>query len=250
MAYTVNQLALLAGITPRTLHHYDHIGLLTPAVNPKNGYRQYGEQELLRLQQILFFRELKFSLAQIKNILASPNFNPLEALADQKHMLALEVKRLNGLMKTINNTIKKLKGQKNMNDQDLYGGLTRDEMEAYQKEAQQKWGHTEAFKQSQRRVATFTKDDWKNIKEESDALLRDMVAMMNRDVTDPAVQKIVERHRQSINRFYDCTIEIYRGLAQMYLQDQRFADFYRKYHKDLPEFLSAAMLYYCNTHKK
>ena len=249
MAYTVKQLAILAGVTTRTLHHYDHFGLLKPASNTKNGYRQYGERELLKLQQILFFRELGFSLSQIKSILDSPRFDPLDALSDQKRMLTIEIRRLNTLAKTIHNTIKKIKGQKIMNDQDLYGGLTKEEHTAYQEEARQKWGNTEAFKESQRRVSKFTKKDWDEIKSETDSILRDLVAVMDKGVSDPAVQKIIKRHHQSINRFYDCTLEIYRGLAQMYIADDRFAKFYRKYHPNLPEFLSEAMCYYCDKKK-
>jgi hypothetical protein len=119
---------------------------------------------------------------------------------------------------------------------------------AWQKEAEERWGRTEAYRQSRERVAKFTKDDWKRISGETDVNLRALVALMTtgKKPGSPEVQAEVARHHAGIGRFYDCSIEIYRGLADLYLADQRFADFYRKYHAELPEFLAVAMRAYCD----
>jgi DNA-binding transcriptional MerR regulator len=246
MAYTSNQLAVLAKVTPRTLHYYDSVGLLKPAYHERNGYRYYEEKELLKLQQILFFKELGFSLDRIKIILASPTFNVLEALKGQKNTLKIEARRISELIATIDKTIRKLKGTTTMTDEDLFEGFSDEEMKAYQEEARQKWGHTAAYKQSQERVKKMSKEDMRKIQEENEDVLTKMVAVMDKGVESPEVQAQVERHFQGINRFYDCSMEIYRGLGQMYVDDPRFTAYYQKFHPQLPEFLNQAITVYCN----
>lgn len=136
MNYSVQKLAKLASVSVRTLHYYDEIGLLKP-VRLKNGYRQYGENELLRLQQILFFRELDFPLEEIQRIMNSRYFDMSVALHDQRKLLELKKKRLNGLIKTIDKTLTKINLQNNMDDQELYGSFTKDEMDQYAAEAKE-----------------------------------------------------------------------------------------------------------------
>src|SRR5256885_15216774 len=125
MKYTVNQLGKLAGISIRTLHHYDQIGLLKPSYTKANGYRYYEEKELLKLQQILFFKELEFPLEQIKEILNAPGFDTLTALRDQRKMLQIKKDRIDGLLLTIEKTIKNKEGGKKMKNDDLYGGFSK-----------------------------------------------------------------------------------------------------------------------------
>ena len=127
--------------------------------------------------------------------------------------------------------------------EDLYGDLPKETYEAYQDEAKERWGHTDAYKQSHERMKSLTKGDLAAMKSETDRNLKALVSLMEAGEapTDAAVQKEIAAHRAGVNRYYDCTDTIYAGLADMYLADQRFADFYRKYHKDLPEFLVAGM---------
>lgn len=248
MSYTVKQLANLAGITPRTLRHYDKVGLLSPASHGKNGYRYYEDEELNRLQQILFFKELEFPLKEIKRILSHPNFDPKDSLLYQKRLLTLKKKRLERIIKSIDKTILRMNNQQKPSNEDMYEGLSSEVIDEYKKEAKERWGGTDAYKQSQERVKNFTKDDWKTIKEEGRKNMEDLVALMleGKEVTSAEVQKEVEVHYKGISRFYDCSMQMYHGLADMYLTDQRFADYYRKFHPELPEYLVAAIHAYCD----
>lgn len=248
--YTVNQLSKLASISVRTLHYYDEIGLLKPAQTLENGYRQYGEEELLKLQQILFFRELDFSLEEIQRILASPNFNRLEALRDQRNLIELKKKRLNRLIATIDKTIQKLNNEITMNDQDLYGGLSDEQQKKYAEEAKQRWGHTDAYKESMKRYAKMSKDDLKKIQEEGHKLMLEIVANMDKGATSPEVQKLIARHYDGLRTWYEPNLEMYRGLANMYVDDSRFAAFYEKYAPGLAVFMRDAMLAYADSQTK
>jgi DNA-binding transcriptional MerR regulator len=250
MAYTVQQLATLAGVSVRTLHYYDEIGLLQPARVEKNGYRYYEEKELLTLQQILFFRELDFSLEDIQRIVSSPYFDMRQALRDQRKLIELKKNRLNRLIQTIDKTIKKLNKETSMDDQELYGNFTKEEMNQYTEEARERWGSTDAFKQSQERVKKFTKDDWKRIGEESDRILKGMVAHMQEGPANAAVQTLIAEHYHSLRHFYEPNLQIYRGLAEMYAADPRFAANYEKYATGLAVFMRDAMLYYADAQEK
>jgi DNA-binding transcriptional MerR regulator len=242
MKYTIKKLASSAGVSVRTLHHYDDIGLLRPAEVGDNGYRYYGESELLRLQQILFFRELEFPLEKIKLALDSPNFNNLEALRSHRQVLLKQKHRLSGLIKTIDHTITNLKKGVSMTTNDLYGGFTKQQMEEYQAEAEARWGHTEAYQQSVQRTKNWTKAQYQRVFDESRDIVLRLAKVMDKPVHDESVQSLVKEHRANINRFYDVSDEIYRGLAQMYVADPRFAKHYDDVKPGLAKFLSAAMI--------
>lgn len=248
MTYTVKQLATISGVTPRTLRFYDRIGLLRPASVGANGYRAYGAEELVRLQQVLFFRELDYPLADIRAMLGRPGFDALESLRHQRRLLELKRKRLTGILKTIDSTITHMQDDTKPTDRDLYGSLSTEEIEAYKKEAKERWGHTDAYRQSQERAAKMTKADWAQMQAESDANLKALVALMEAGKTpdSPEVQAEIARHHAGIGRFYDCAPAMYRNLGDMYLADQRFADTYRKWHPDLPEFLVKGIHAFCD----
>ncbi len=245
--YTVQQLADLAAISVRTLHHYDEIGLLTPERSAKNDYRVYGEAELLRLQQILFFRELEFPLEDIKVILEKPDFDVAKALSEHRTMLTLKQKRLSDLLATIDKTIAHVTKKKPMEDKEMYGGFTKEEMEAYAAEAKERWGHTDAYKQSVERTKHFTKEDYKRIGEEGDNLMKRIAAHIHDDPKSDSVQKLIAEHFNNLRTFYEPSVELYRGLGSMYVDDVRFRAYFEKYHKDLPEFMRDAMHIYCDT---
>lgn len=250
MAYTVNQLARLAGVSVRTLHHYDQIGLLSPSYIKENGYRYYEKKELARLQQILFFRELEFPLGQIKQMLDAPNFNALQAMKDQKKLLEMEKKRVDGLIRTISNSIESMKQNKQQDDEEMFGGLTRKQMEEYKEEARQRWGGTEAWKQSQERTKHWTKEDYNRIAKEQDAFFTGIVAIMDKGPTSQEAQEKMEEFFQSMQQFYDCSYEIFRGLGQMYVADKRFTATFDKYDTRLAVFMRDAMAYYSDVHEK
>jgi DNA-binding transcriptional MerR regulator len=246
MTYTVNNLAKLAGITVRTLHHYDEIGLLKPKRKKANGYREYEEEELLRLQQIMFFRELEFSLEEVKEILDKPTFDISSTLLDHRKLIEIRKKRLNDLIRTIDRTLNKLNKKNNMEDKDLYSGFSKEESEAYAKEAKERWGNTEAYKQSAERTKNLTKEDWARMQAETDSILKNIVANMDKGPESKEVQAEIARHYASLRNFYEPDKEMYKGLGDMYVADERFAAFYKKYHKDLPQFMRDAMHVYAD----
>jgi len=166
MTYSVQDLATIAGVTVRTLHHYDEIKLLSPE-RQKNGYRSYGEPELLRLQQILFFRELDVPLEEIATILARPDFDMSKALTQHRAEIEKRKTRLSGLITTIDRTLEKIAGTKEMDDDALFDAFWEKHEKEYAPEAEQRWGHTDAYKQSKERTKHLTKDDYKRMAEDT-----------------------------------------------------------------------------------
>lgn len=250
MSYTINQLATLAGVSVRTLHHYDAIGLLSPARDERNDYRQYGEPELLTLQQILFFRELDFPLDEIKRILSNPTFDMRRALADQRALIELKSKRLKNLIKTIDDTLNKLTKQTAMDDDKLYDAFSTDEADQYAEEAKQRWGHTDAYKQSQERVAKMTKEDMARIKADGESLIQEIVAARDYGAASPEVQQLIARHYEALRAFYEPTLEMYRGLGNMYAEDPRFASYYDAFAPGLAAFMRDAINAFCDKNAK
>ena len=249
MNYTINQLAKTAEISVRTLHHYDAIGLLSPRRNPQNEYRVYDEKDLLALQQILFFRELEFPLEDIRAIITSKDFNIETALKDHKKMILLKKKRIDDLLSTIDKTIKKITKHTPMDDKELYDGFSKEELAAWNKEAKERWGNTEQYKQSVGKYESLTDAQKLQMQKNGDALMQDIVATMDKDPKSPEVQALVQRHYDSLRFFYEPTPQMYRGLADMYVgyqDDKRFRAYFEKYHKDLPEFMRDAIYAYCD----
>jgi DNA-binding transcriptional MerR regulator len=156
--YTVSRLARLAGVSVRTLHHYDRIGLLRPTDRSAAGYRLYGEADLYRLQQVLFYRELDIPLERIRTILDEPGFDPLAALASHRAELEQSRARLGRLIETIDQTTARLRGEDTMlKDEELYEGFPEEKAEAWQAEAKARWGST--YEESNRRVRSWSKLD-------------------------------------------------------------------------------------------
>ncbi len=251
MVYTVNQLAKLAGVSVRTLHYYDEIGLLAPSYVKDNGYRCYADAELLRLQQILFFRELEFPLSDIVRMMNAPDFDRTEALKDQKRLLELKRTRLDGLLHTIQSTLDKTKGgEKTMNNDDLFASFGDDQLTEYQEEAKKRWGNTDAYKQSMERTKHWTKADYERIKKEGEAFTRELAMAMDKDIKSTEVQMLVQKHYDSIKYFYEAPISMYRNLADMYVNDPRFAKYYDRYKPGLAKWLRDAIHYYCDQYEE
>jgi len=244
---TVRQLATLAGVSVRTLHHYDQIKLLKPSARTEAGYRLYGEADLLRLQQILFYRELDFPLAEIQAILDRPGFDQVEALRNHRRMLGERAERMAHLLRTVDRTIAKLTGEDTMpvTDEELYEGFSpkeREEYKGYEAEARDRWGAMAA--ESQHRVRQMSKAQWQTVKQEGDAVTRLMAELMGRPVSAPEVQAAMARQHAWIENFYPCSAQVFRGLGQMYVDDPRFTANYDKYRPGLAVFMRDAMAYY------
>lgn len=245
MIYSVKQLADLAKISIRTLHHYDKVGLLKPSRVKSNGYRFYEEKELLKLQQIMFFKELDFPLMEIKKILSNPNFDQRRALNEHRKMIELKRKRLTLLTKTIDKTIKKINKEIIMKDEELYKSFV-DNGKKYEDEAKERWGDTDMYKESAKRVAKMSKEDMIKIQKDGDALMKEIVQNMNKGPGSTEIQKLIAKHYNGLRAFYEPNLKMYRGLADMYVSDPRFTAYYDKYAPGLAVFMQDAMRKYCD----
>lgn len=246
MNYSVQALAKIAGVSVRTLHHYDEIGLLVPQ-REKNGYRSYGEPELLRLQQILFFRELDVPLEDIAKNLARKDFDMAASLKDHRVQIENRKKRLTKLLGTIDNTLAKLNGTKEMDDDALFDAFWEKHEKEYAPEAEQRWGHTDAYKQSKERTKHLTKDDFKRMAKDADAFMKKLTALIESGPDSDETQALIAQHYESLRTFYDPSPELYRGLAEMYVSDDRFRAYYDKYDPRMADFMKEAMIAYCDT---
>ena len=243
-AYTVSQLAKMAGVSVRTLHHYDQIGLLEPSARTEAGYRLYGEPELLRLQQILLFKELDMPLDEVRLILDDPGFDQVAALERHQQLLHRRMERLTRLLKTIARTIDRLtEDDMTLTDQELYEGLTTEQIERYKREAREMYDPA-LVEESERRVKKMSRAEWKAVGAEGEAITTALAALTDREPGDAEVQKLIARHHAWIEHFYPCSAEVYRGLGQGYVEHPEFRAFYEKYRPGLADFISAAMNHY------
>lgn len=246
--YTVKQLSDLAGVSPRTLHYYDEIGLLRPTRVAGNGYRQYGETALYQLQQILFYREMGMALEEIRQIVTRPDFNPIQALERHKAALHSRQIQLERLIDTVDQTILRLKGKISMSDKKLFEPFNEQQQKEYEKEAAARW--PEPYAESARRWKSYTDADKQRIGEEGEAVYRDLVALMEQDPGSQAVQQVISRWHQHLRYFYEPSVDLLRGLGHMYNDDPRFAATFAKIHPDLAQFHQQAIDIYCDRLEK
>ena len=243
MPYTVKQLADLAGISRRTLHYYDQIGLLEPSSVGENGYRFYGQDAVLRLQQVLFYRELELGLDEIRAILDRPDFDVGRALQAHRKALQHRIERLEALIGTIDKTIQYTRGKVEMSTQDLFEGFDEETQQRYELEAAQRWGE-DKVKESRRRWDGYSSQKKADIFAEAGQIYGDLAAHIGEDPAGQEVQAIVARWHQNLRWFYEPSREILLGLAQAYAEDPRFAAFFTRIHNDLPAFLRQAIGHY------
>jgi len=244
--YTVKELSIIGNVSIRTLHHYDEIDLLKPAFVGDNGYRYYQSAQLTQLMQILFYKELDFSLEEIKQILADPNFDKVEAFQKHKHLLRLQIKRTKRLINTIDQILDSMKGNQKVNTKKTSQAFDSSEIDQYKNEVKARWGHTEAYRQSMQRYKSWSKADLEKIKQEGHDVTLAISQVMDLSVDNAKVQALIKKHHQHINRFYDCSIEIYRGLGEMYFADPRFTKTYEDIKPGLAKFINLSIAYYCH----
>jgi DNA-binding transcriptional MerR regulator len=245
MRYTVKQLAVLAGVSSRTLHFYDQIGLLKPEEYGANGYRYYGQAELLRLQQILFFKELEFSLAEIKATIDRPGFDTLQALRAHRETLQERAGRLARLIETVDKTILHLKGELEMTGSEFYQGFSEEKQREYQEEIRRRYGDRE-LKQSQQRWSSYDEQQRQAIQGDFRRIVTGLRERMPLGPDAPEVQALVGQLHAWLGNFYDCTLDVFEGLGRMYNQDPRFREMYETtYGSGVAEFLEGAIGAYC-----
>tara|TARA_R110000868_G_scaffold410693_1_gene699764 strand:- start:3644 stop:4396 length:753 start_codon:yes stop_codon:yes gene_type:complete len=244
--YTVSIVAKISGVTIRTLQHYDKIGLLKPFERARSGYRYYTKDELYRLQQILFFKELGFSLKKIAHILDDPTFDLEEALSYQRQTLEQRKTRLDLLLNTIDKTIQRLKEENKMiTDEELYEGFSDEEILATKKEVDEKYD-SKMVAESYSNIKKMSKKEFSTIKEEQENIAKELALIMDQAIDSKVVQGLIKRHHTTNERFYTTNAKIYKGLADMYVSDSRFTEFYDKHKAGLAKFLREAMYYFAN----
>lgn len=244
MAYTVGKVAELAGVTVRTLHHYDEIGLLSPSERSAAGYRRYIEDDLERLQQILYYRELEFSLEEIAAILDDPQSDATAHLRRQHELLTGRIKRMQEMVTAIEFAMEAKKVGVNLTPEERFEVFGEFNPDDYTEEVERRWGGTDAYKESSRRTARYTKDDWLRNKQENEDWGRRFTALMNSGAPadSPEAMDLAEEHRQLISRwFYECSYEIHTGLADMYLADDRFTATYEALKPGMTQYLHDAI---------
>ena len=215
----ISEVAKLTGITVRTLHYYDEIGLLKPSEITEAGYRLYSREDLEILQQILFFRELDFPLSQIKEIMNNPNYDKEEALKKQKELLIQQRQRIEGLIKLIE---KRIEGDNNMSFKEFDMNEIEENKKKYAKEVKERWGTSKAYEESEKKTSSYNKEKWGDINQETSEIFKGFAELRNSDPGSEEVQELVRRWQKYItDNFYTCTNEILSGLGLMYVEDER-----------------------------
>ena len=234
MAHTVGDVSRMARISVRTLHHYDEIGLVKPSSRTVAGYRQYTDEDVEKLQQVLFYREMAFPLGEIARLLAEPGFDRRRVLADQRELLAERAEQAHALVALIDRTIEALDRGEHMNREALFEGF---DPSRYEEEARERWGGSPEYEQSVARTRAYTPDDWQAIRAEAAAIVQAFAAAFHAGTApddDRAVQ-VAERHRRHVSRwFYECSFEIHVGLGEMYVADPRFSAGYERMRPERP----------------
>lgn len=239
----ISEVAKLSGVTVRTLHYYDEIGLLKPSKTTEAGYRMYSIEDLEKLQQILFFRELDFPLNEIKEIMINPKYDKIEALNKHKELLIEKRKRIDGLITLIDKTIK---GDNNMSFKEFDNSKIEENKRKYAEEVKKRWGNTDAYKEYEKKTGSYDKNSWNTINEEMAEILKEFADNRDKDVNSDIVQSLVEKWRGYITlNFYNCTKEILSCLGLMYTGDERFKENIDKYGEGTAEFMAKAIEIYC-----
>ena len=241
----MGEVARLSHVSVRTLHHYAAIGLLAPSARSPAGYRLYSGTDLRRLHQILFYRELGFALEEIADILADPAAGTDDHLRRQHRLLRERRARDAALLGAIEREMEARKMGIALTPEEQFEIFGTDKFAQYAEEAEQRWGDTEAWKQSQRRSAAYTKEDWITIKAQADANIAGFAEAMRagEPATGTVAMDLAEEHRQHISRwFYDCGYDQHRGLAEMYISDPRYTAPYDEIEPGFSQYVHDAIL--------
>jgi DNA-binding transcriptional MerR regulator len=247
--FTVKQLSKMAGITPRTLHYYDEIGLLKPSQVGDNGYRYYGEEALLRLQQIMFYRELDLTLDAIKEIMGRRDFDVSSALVSHKEELRKRIARLERLVNTVDLTLNHLEGKKEMSKKQLFEAFSEEQQAEYEKEAMQMYDPA-IVKASNQKWNQYTVEEKQRIGDEGNAVYEVILQAIAKGATSPKAQAGIERWRRHIEAFWTPDDKQLMGLADLYNDDPRFKANFDKIDPRLAEFMRAAVKVYISQRKK
>ena len=237
----------MAGVSVRTLHHYDETGLLAPSSRSRAGYREYTSADLDRLQEVLIYRRLGFGLTEIRMLLDDPGHDRREALLRQRALLGQQVAELRSVQRLVDDTLTTMEGATTMSEQEKFAGLgtfERNEAE-HGVEVRRRWGETEAYAESSRRTSSYTDHDWAAIKAEGEAIESAWADLLRagEPADGGAAMDVAERHRAHIDRrFYPCSHEMHANLAEMYVADPRFSEHYEQRAVGLAAYVRDAVL--------
>ncbi|MEU7283012.1 MerR family transcriptional regulator [Streptomyces sp. NPDC045431] len=229
MSYSVGQVAGFAGVTVRTLHHYDEIGLLSPSGRSHAGHRRYDDADLDRLQQIMFYRELGFPLDEVAALLDDPDADPREHLRRQHELLTARIAELTRMAEAVEHAMEARKMGINLTPEEKFEVFGDHDPEQYAEEVEQRWGDTDAYRESQRRAARYTKADWQRMQDENADWGARYQALMaeGEPPTGERAMDLAEEHRRQIERWhYACSHEMHQCLAEMYVTDERFTAYF------------------------
>ncbi|TDB98369.1 MerR family transcriptional regulator [Nonomuraea longispora] len=244
MSFSVGQVSRLAGITVRTLHHYDEIGLLTPGERTHAGYRRYTDADLTRLQQILLYRELGFGLDEIAVILDTPHTDELTHLRRQHELLTRKAERLHEVIAAVERSMQAHTLDIALTPEDRFEVFGDFRPEDHEAEVQRRWGDTDQYAESRRRVASYTKADWLQLRAEADSITGALVAACKAGLPADGehAMDLAERHRAHMNRwFYICSHELHRCLGDLYVDDPRFRATFEELLPGLADFVRQAI---------
>lgn len=240
MKMQIKEFAIATGVSIRTIHYYDEIGLLTPAyVDKITGYRYYDENSIIRMQEILFYRELDFSLKSIKEILTSPNYDKNKVFNEQKELLILKKERLEKIIFAIDAA---------MEGENVMSVFDNSEFEKYKNEVKEKWGQTEAYKEHSEKTKTYSKEKWNNLASGMDQIMTMFSVCMKNgsEANSTEAQELVRKLQNHISEnYYHCTNEILASLGGMYIADERFKNNIDKHAIGTAEYISKAINFYC-----
>lgn len=249
MAYTVAKLAEISGVSVRTLHWYDEVGLLKPAYHGSNGYRYYEEEQLLLLQQILFFRELGFELKQIRKVLGRGDFDKMVALSSHRQVLQKNAEKTKQLIKTIDKTIEHLKGTKKMKEREMFSGFSKEKQAEYEKQIIERFGEEARahIEESKKNASHWSKATEQKFREEFDDICKELTRLLTQKfkVDSKEVQSTIRRHYQWLKQCWTPTRESYAGHGQ-FIADSDLRKAYEAYHPQLPKFMAEAIQIFAN----
>ena len=243
---TVGEVAKISYVSIKTLRYYDSIGLLIPSQRDDSRYRRYSREDLVRLQSILFYKELDFTLVAIKELLDSDELEIIPRLKKQRELLLQKREKLASLLKTMDKTIDHMETHKPLTDEELYEGFSTEEIALIKQEVNEQFDEI-LVAQSNERIKGMNTSQWESIKSHADDINLRLVALMHKPVSSNEIQTLIADHYKWVSNFYECTKEVYIGLAHLYVDDARFNANYEKVHPDLANFLSKAMLHFAET---
>jgi DNA-binding transcriptional MerR regulator len=240
----IGEVAALAGITVRALHHYDRIGLLSPSERTASGYRRYTPADLDRLHRVLVYRELGFSLEEVATLLDDPDADPAAHLRRQHRLLQERIERARAMVVAVEKEMEARQMGISLTPEERFEVFGENDPAQYADEVEERWGDTDAYRESRRRTASYGKDDWLQIKAEGEDVERRFAEAMAAGIPadDARAMDVAEAHRRHIGRwFYDCPPAMHAGLGRMYVEDERFAAHYEQIAPGLAQYVSTAV---------